>query len=85
MILLQLYAESVHYVFETSRRAVDSISDSRAKGLIPSLATYFICPSTDSRRAVVIYWQKYGHSVLFNRLGSLPPLLLTVEVKQQHL
>ena len=28
--------------------------------------------TTDSNRAVVSYWQKYGHLVLVNRLGSLP-------------
>ena len=27
--------------------------------------------STDSRRAVVSYWQKYGHLVLVDRLGGL--------------
>ena len=40
-------------------------------GSIPSLATYFVSPSTFSRRAVVSYWQKYVHKVLVNRLGGL--------------
>ena len=31
----------------------------------------FISPSAFSRRAVVSYWRKYVHEVLFNRLGGL--------------
>ena len=31
----------------------------------------FISPSTDSRRAVVSYWQKYVHTVLVNYFGGL--------------
>ena len=31
----------------------------------------FISPSADSRRAVVVYWRKYLHEVLVNRLGGL--------------
>ena len=31
----------------------------------------FVSPSTDSRRAVVSYWQKHVHKVLVNRLGGL--------------
>ena len=31
----------------------------------------FVSSSTDSRGAVVSYWQKYVHEVLVNRLGGL--------------
>ena len=31
----------------------------------------FVSPSTDSRRAVVSYWQKYVHEVVVNHLGGL--------------
>ena len=31
----------------------------------------FVFPSADSRRAVVSYWRKYVHEVLFNPLGGL--------------
>ena len=31
----------------------------------------FVSPSAFSRRAVVSYWRKYVHNVLFNRLGGL--------------
>ena len=31
----------------------------------------FVSPSAESRRAVVIYWQKYVHEVLFIRLKGL--------------
>ena len=41
--------------------------DPEVLGLIPSLATYFISPSADSRRAVVSYWRKYVHEKLVNR------------------
>ena len=44
---------------------------SEVLGSIPSLATYFVSPSADSRRAVVSYWPKYEHEVLVNRLGGL--------------
>ena len=37
----------------------------------PVLPHTFISPSADSRRAVVIYWWKYVHKVLVNRLGGL--------------
>ena len=30
-----------------------------------------MCPSPDSRGAVVSYWRKYVHQVLVNRLGGL--------------
>ena len=40
-------------------------------GSIPGPATYFLSPSTDSRRAVFSYWEKYVHEVLVNRLGGL--------------
>ena len=40
-------------------------------GSIPGLATYFVSPSVDSRRAVVSYWRKYVHEVLVNRLVGL--------------
>ena len=42
-------------------------------GSIPGLATYFRSPSAFSRRAVAVvsYWRKYVHEVLFNRLGGL--------------
>ena len=32
-------------------------------GSIPGLATYFVSPSSFSRRAVVSYWRKYVHKV----------------------
>ena len=35
------------------------------------LATYFRFSFRFSRRAVVSYWQKYAHEVLFNHLGGL--------------
>ena len=38
---------------------------------IPGLATYFVSPSADSRRAVVSFWEKCVHEVLVNRLGGL--------------
>ena len=41
------------------------------RGSIPGPATYFVSPSTDSRRAVVSFWRKYVHEVLVNRLGGL--------------
>ena len=44
---------------------------SEVLGLIPSLATYFLSPSADSRGEVVSYWRKYVHEVLVNRLGGL--------------
>ena len=31
-----------------------------------------ILPTADSSRAVVSYWQKNGHLMLVNPLGSLP-------------
>ena len=40
---------------------------SEVLGSIPGLAF----PSSDSRGAVVSYWQKYVHEVLVNRLGGL--------------
>ena len=49
-------------------------SKSEVVSSIPGLATYFVSPSADSRRAVVSYWRKYVHEVLLNSLGgrSLP-------------
>ena len=44
---------------------------SEVLGSIPSLATYVLSPSADSRRAVFSYWRKYVHEVLVNRLGSI--------------
>ena len=44
---------------------------SEVLGSIPSLATYFLSPSADSRGAVVSYWEKYVHEVLVNHLGGL--------------
>ena len=44
---------------------------SEVLGLIPGLATYFVSPSADSRRAVVSFWRKYVHKVLVHRLGGL--------------
>ena len=68
-------------------------------GSIPGLATSFVSPSAFLRRAVVSYWRKYVHEILFNRLGVLhlprksvvrltdrPDMTLemfTVDVKQQ--
>ena len=40
-------------------------------GSMPGLATYFVSPSTFSRRAVVSYWRKYVQEVLVNHLGGL--------------
>ena len=40
-------------------------------GSIPGLATYFLSPSADPRRAIVSYWRKYVHEILVNRLGGL--------------
>ena len=44
---------------------------SRVLGSIPGLAHTFVSPSAFSRRAVVSYWRKYVHEVLFNRLEGL--------------
>ena len=40
-------------------------------GSIPGSAIYFVSPSTDSRKTVVSYWQKYVHEVLVKSLGGL--------------
>ena len=47
------------------------LSDSRARGLIPSPSRYIVSLSADSRRAVIIYWQKYVNEALVNHLGGL--------------
>ena len=44
---------------------------SEVLGSIPSQATYFVSPSTDSRGTVVSYRRKYVHEVLVNCLGGL--------------
>ena len=53
--------------------AVGSVSDSRARSRVrhPVRQHTFVSPSTDSRRTVVSYWQKYVHEVLVNRLRSV--------------
>ena len=38
--------------------------------MIPGLAIYFHSLATDSRRALVSYWQKYVHLVLGNCVGG---------------
>ena len=52
---------------------VSNMFDSKARG--PGFDTWsgytFISPSTDSRRAVPCYWQKYERFVLVNRLIGL--------------
>ena len=50
-----------------------SASDSRARGLgsISVQPHTFVCPSGDSRRAVISSWQKCEHKVLVNCLGGL--------------
>ena len=48
--------------------------DSRARGSRLQYLDWphtFISPSADSRKAVVSYWEKYVHLVLFNRLGAI--------------
>ena len=40
-------------------------------GSIPGPATTFVSPSADSRRAIVSYWRKYVHEVLFSHYGGL--------------
>ena len=40
-------------------------------GSIPNQVSYFVSPSTDSRRANVSYWQKYVNEVIVNCLGGL--------------
>ena len=40
-------------------------------GSIPNPASYFVSPSTDSRRASVSYWQKYVNEVIVKCLGGL--------------
>ena len=61
------------------RRAISSASNSRARGpvfdtLSSHRALTFVSPSTDTRRAVISYWQKKVHLVLVHHLGgqSLP-------------
>ena len=39
-------------------------------GSIPVWPHTFVSPSADSRGAVVIYWRKYMHEILVNRLGG---------------
>ena len=38
---------------------------------VPAQPHTFVSSSTDSRRTVVSYWQKYVHEVLVYRLGGL--------------
>ena len=57
---------------------------SEVLGSISGLATYFVSPSADSRRAVVSYWRKYVHKVLVNRLGGLSLLRKSVVRLTDH-
>ena len=79
MIILSLMNKAgARYVSQI--RLVFMRSQVRSSGPAPSFVEIWSwnhfsgnsLPTADSSRPVVSYWQKYGHSVLVNRLGSLP-------------
>ena len=54
------------------RSAVGRVPEIRGPGFNTwSGHIYFRSPSADIRGAVIIYWRKYVHEVLVNRLGGL--------------
>ena len=54
-----------------AQSVADLTQEQRSRVRYPVQSHTSVSPSTDSRRAVVIYWQKYVHKVLINRLGGL--------------
>ena len=65
----------MHYVGLLPSSLVQSIGCLTEKPEVLVQPHTFVSPSTDSRRAVISYRQKYVHDVLVNRLGRSKPAL----------
>ena len=57
--------------FLNSEFQITGVTEDNSNTIFLISSHIFVSPSADSRGAVVIYWRKYVHKVLVNRLGGL--------------